>query len=371
MPDLHAHDHAVERGQGLLELEPGVASAAGCVDRFGVLEHQALVATLLGLAEDPLQLGLVGSVHERGQPEARRARKVEPLQPPAALTQRLAQQWLRRPPLPQREHIEGDVDDRHLGHDLGRRLLAPDTRLQLQEGQHGAVLPGQQLTVEDPVPGHRASSCCDLGEAVGDVVEIAAEQAHLVALAVQLGADAVVLVLDPHRRPHSRQRRSLIHDGAGQHRLERVEEGEPGAREGSTTSELGRAADVTGEHASPLHRRKLSLEGGSDALLEVTLAQADAELAAEDGRDVARAERVRATEEPREHLRLGLTTARLGELVVGRRDVSQGQGRRIWRRRVTDLGEQLPYGRAHVGRAVVGPPHGAPIGAGHRLHDRG
>jgi len=50
--DLHADHHAVEGGQGTLELQPAITASPGGVGRVVVLDHQPLVAAFLGGVED-------------------------------------------------------------------------------------------------------------------------------------------------------------------------------------------------------------------------------------------------------------------------------------------------------------------------------
>ena len=60
-----------------------------------------------------------------------------------------------RPACPERQHVEGDVDDRDLGLDRRRRRLAPEPALERDERQDGPVAPAEDLAVEDAVPGER------------------------------------------------------------------------------------------------------------------------------------------------------------------------------------------------------------------------
>ena len=141
--------------------------------------------------------------------------------------------------------------------------------------------------------------------------------------------------------------------------------------EGVVAGQLRGAADVAAEHARPLHRREVAPEGEGDALLEMALAQADAQLAAEDGGDVAGAQRVGPTQQLGEHGRLGVAAAGAGQRVVPVRDIAQREQGPATRRHVTGLGQQLPHGGAQVRGAVVGAAQGAFVGTGHLLHDRG
>ena len=120
----------------------------------------------------------------------------------------------------------------------------------------------------------------DLRELLADVVEVAAVQPDLGALLVQLGADAVVLVLHPDRRRHARQRLGLVRDGRGEHARERVEQRQLGRVQQVVARQDRGPADVPGEHRRPLDGREVAPERARDGRLEVALAQADAQLAA-------------------------------------------------------------------------------------------
>ena len=98
------------------------------------------------------------------------------------------------------EEVEGDEGDGHVLQELRRGCLAPEPLLQGQERQHATVAKGEQLAVEDPVPGQPTGGRGHLRELPRHVVQVAREEAHLVASAVELGADAVVLVLGPDLR---------------------------------------------------------------------------------------------------------------------------------------------------------------------------
>ena len=78
----------------------------------------------------------------------------------------------------------------------GRRLPA-EPRLEADERQHQAVLEGEDLAVEDTGPAERPGRLDDLGELVADVVQVARVEPDVGAALVELGTDAVVLVLDP------------------------------------------------------------------------------------------------------------------------------------------------------------------------------
>src|SRR5262245_43202424 len=114
-----------------------------------------------------------------GEPAAvldeRQIDRVEPLTP---RTQRRTEQRLdRRVALrvvagPDRQQIEGDVDDRDLGPDRLRGRLAPETRLEADERQDEPVLEGEDLAVDHAGPSEGAGRVDDLGELVAHVVEV-------------------------------------------------------------------------------------------------------------------------------------------------------------------------------------------------------
>ena len=114
--DLDAHDHAIERRQRSLELEPAIAAPAGRVGRVGVLDHQALVAALLRLRRRRPQLLAVDGGHRLPVAMPGTSGRPQRVEPRAALAQRQAQSGSTRAPPPgaEREHVERDVDDGHL-----------------------------------------------------------------------------------------------------------------------------------------------------------------------------------------------------------------------------------------------------------------
>src|SRR3990172_2073911 len=71
------------------------------------------------------------------------------------------------------ENVEGDIDDGNRFAHVGRRRLAPEAGLELEEGHRAAVLEREDLAVEDGVPGQPAGGLGDLGELPGHVVEVA------------------------------------------------------------------------------------------------------------------------------------------------------------------------------------------------------
>ena len=152
VPDLDADHHAVERGQGLLQLQPGVAAAARA--------HRST----RGPSASGLRCHAPGP-HRRSARarRRRRRRRARPARSPACprrssdssrrrrSAQGLAQQRLgRRAAVAQREHIEGDVDDRHLGED-GRPTASCDRGATAAAGRAAPPRPSR--------PGSRRRGC--------------------------------------------------------------------------------------------------------------------------------------------------------------------------------------------------------------------
>ncbi len=80
--------------------------------------------------------------------------EAEAFQPGATLAQGQPQQGLHGArAVTQRQHVEADVDDRHVRQDLRRRPLPAEPTLQRLERQRATIPPGQDLAVEDAVPG--------------------------------------------------------------------------------------------------------------------------------------------------------------------------------------------------------------------------
>src|SRR5438874_7410476 len=73
--------HAVKRGQGFLVLEPRFSAAARRVDRFRILDHQALVRTSPSRVEQLVNvlsvpnLTLIGETNLRGSHDATKSRQ--------------------------------------------------------------------------------------------------------------------------------------------------------------------------------------------------------------------------------------------------------------------------------------------------------
>ena len=106
------------------------------------------------------------------------------------------------------------------------------------------------------------------GEPVGDVVEVAGVDAHVVAAPVDLDAAAVELPLD--RCPTGvAQRLGDVGGAGGQHRLDRVEHRQPHGFEGIlpfSQRERGGAAQITRQHRGTADDRDRDVEGGGHAI---------------------------------------------------------------------------------------------------------
>jgi hypothetical protein len=147
-----------------------------------------------------------------------------------------------------------------------------------------------------------------------------------------------------------------------------MEEGQLGTIQLVVAGQHGYPADVTAQHAGPLHIRQSATEGESDALLEVTFPQSDAKLAAQDGGDVSSREWLGSLQERTEDTGLVVPAPGLGKGIEPICHLLQGQVRRPCRL-VAGIGKQLTDGGPQVRRAVVGSTHRALVRAGDSLHD--
>ena len=148
---------------------------------------------------------------------------------PALLQRPLQERLELAVPWPEHEHVPRHEDHRHGRQDVGAGALPADARLEREERQHGpaalaVAAEREQLAVEDPVPGEVDRARDDLRVAVADLVEVAAVEADLRSAPVELGADAVVLVLDPDGRPEAAEDLGGVLGRGREHELERVEE---------------------------------------------------------------------------------------------------------------------------------------------------
>ncbi len=281
-------------------------------------------------------------------------RQVQGVEARAPLGERRAQQRLDLLALARAEcqGIEGDVDDGRLLLQLTARVLAAQPRLELNERQRHAVAEGEQLAVEDAVPGKAMGGRDYLRIALADLVEVAAEDTHLAALLVQLGANAVVLVLDPDRCAEPAQDFRLVGNRVGEHRLQRPEHRQLGSAKALVACQLGGVTQVAGQHAGHLDVGQLGIERGRYGRLEMALAESDAHVAREDLDHRARHGRVAARQQRGQRSRLRGGPARLGHL--GERLGDLGQRRLVLRRgRVAVRREEVVDGPTQVGRFVV------------------
>ena len=127
---------------------------------------------------------------------------------------------------------------------------------------------------------------------------------------MQLGADAVVLVLRPNRRAKTGQNLVLVGDRVGEHRLERAEETQFCLAQAVVARQFGGVAQVAGEHARPLHVGQLAIEGRGHGRLQVSLTQSDAQLTAQHFDDRFGGCRIAALEQRAEWLLFGLAACR-------------------------------------------------------------
>ncbi len=373
--NLHADHHAVERREGLLHLQPAIAAAAGRVGAGRVLDHQPLVPPGPGLGEDALQVvrGRRGGQAAEGEASRVGLGQAQRLQARAALPQGQRQERDGRTPTrPRGEDVEGDVGDGHLGEHRGSGSLATQALLEGQERQHAAVAEGEQLAVEDPVPGEPAGRLDDLRELPRHVVEVAREEAHLVAPAVDLGPDPVVLVLRPDLGSQAANDLRRVLGRRGEHEPQGVEEPQPCLRQTVVAGEEGGLAEVAGEHHGPGDVRRRTPEGQGDRGLHEPLAQPDPQLAAQDLHEVGGAERIAAAEELLEDGRLGGRAPRGLDGGEGGGDLGDGRPAgivRLARRRRHDVPDRAAQVRvAIVGRPEVGS--GDPGDAGHQVRER-
>ena len=187
----------------------------------------------------------------------RQAQRVQALAP---LAQRQTQQRLHggAATRAEGEEVERDVDDRDLACISADGFLRPS---RAWSWRNGSAMPSRKASSSPsrmPSQLTVVRSRDHLRVAIADVVQVAAVQPDLVALLVQLGADAVVLVLDPDRRAEPREHLVLVGDGIGEHRLERPEQRQLGLAQAVVARQLGGVAEVAGEHARPLHVGQLA-----------------------------------------------------------------------------------------------------------------
>ncbi len=251
VPDLHAGHHAVERGEGLLHLQPAVAPASRGVGAGRVLDHEPLVPAGAGLGEEPLEVVGRGRGRQAAQREPSRGRReeIEALEARPPLAQGyLEEQFHRAVARSEGQHVEGDEGHGDLRQHHGRRCLPAQPLLERKERQDDTLAHGQQLTVQDAVPRQAPGGLQDLRELPGHVVEIAREEAYVVALPVQLGADAVVLVLGPDLRPEAGDDLGSVLGGRREHEAQRMEQAQARGGQAVVPGQARGLADVAGQH---------------------------------------------------------------------------------------------------------------------------
>ena len=208
VPPFGAEHHQVV-GAHRLDLAPRPAAPSRRVGRRRVLDHDALVT-----GSDRLVKHLLGRRGVAREDAGDRMRRCDRLEPCGAFVQRGVEEVLAVDV----QDVEQERDDplrRRPAVDLGHRELK-------RRGPAG--IHPQRLAVEhrlaDREPAHRRD---DARQRVGDLVEVARVDAHLLAPAMDLDADPVQLEL--HRRKlHSVQ-------GLGDRRPGRREHGEDGAED--------------------------------------------------------------------------------------------------------------------------------------------
>src|ERR1051326_7750399 len=291
-------DDAVERRQRLLVLQPRLAAAAGRVDRLRVLDHEALVRAGAGSVEELIDV--------RGVDDRRLIREF----------------------------------DRVVAHDLAqsRQTLA-------------------QRHVEDHAAAERARGALDLREAVRHVVHRPRVDPHLAAVAVDLRADPVVLVVGERAGAEHRHDLRGILLRLREHERERMEQRHLRGVERVALRQQRRRADVAGEHVRAADGVERAAERLRDRRLEQPFDEADAQLAQEDLHREADALRVELAQELDEDLllldrarRRGQALERLAEL--GERDRARRIVGKECRQRVAGVAVVVPP-RPHL---VRGPP---------------
>ena len=142
---------------------------------------------------------------------------------------------------------------------------------------------------------------------------------------MELGPDAVVLVLDPDLGTEPGDDLGGVLGRRGEHELERMEEGDLGRVERVVASEARQPADVADQHPGPLHVVERAVEGPRDGRLDEPLAKSDPEVAAEHLDDVLRGQWIGPGEEIAQHGRLAGRTG--GLLDLGERGGHLGECR--------------------------------------------
>ena len=231
-------------------LQPRGSPAARAVSRRGTLAHDTLVSPgQRGLEERPRLLALRGI---RGVVHSDAPYPHGPGNQPGQFLVASGEGEVEELPSVDGERVEenGDHGD---GACRGDHVPpGPHPARGLLERPGPPVVPERDdLPVQDEPAGSEAGHRRDeLGKAVGDVLEGAGVDAHLVPVAVHLHPDAVELLLDG----TGAQAVDGLDDGAGgvgQHGLDRPADGEPEGRECRRTFREDRPGDrpeAPGEH---------------------------------------------------------------------------------------------------------------------------
>ena len=200
------------------------------------------------------------------------------------------------------EHIPGDVDHRHRGHQRVIRRHPTQPRLQRVEGHHPAVVKREDLAVEHHIGMEAHGSVGDLRELRGYVLEVAAVERGIAASAVQLAPDSVIFVFNPDILPESRHGLRCVGDRRREHGAQRHEPARCRVVETSGTSETRCLTEIAGEHHRAAHRCGLRAERHRDRLLNQAFAQPDAQLGSDQLGDVSSFIRARPADERTEQI---------------------------------------------------------------------
>ena len=174
---------------------------------------------------------------------------------------------------------------------------------------------------------------------------------------MELGADAVVLVLDPDGRSQARDDLGRVLGRRCEHESDGVAQPQARLLETPFFGEDRRLADVAGEHAGPLHRRLRSFEGPGDGRLQQPLAQPDPQLSGEDLDHVLGSQRVAARQQLGEDGALGRGAG--SGLDRGESLRHFGYPRGVARvRLIGPVRQEVGNGHAQVRRSIVGLAQG-------------
>ena len=222
-----------------LDLAPRLAAPTGRVRRHGVLDDDALVARAQRLIEDPLSLTRIRG-EDGGDLQVRRDR----LKPARTDLQRRVEQGLA-------VEVQQVEEERH---DPLRRCVAVDLRHRVLKRRGTAVGHPQRFAIEYRLPYRQSSHRRhDPRQRVGDVVEVARVNAHLITTAMDLDADPIELPLDG-RQPKASHRLRHIASRRGEHRQDWPEDLKADVVEpllAARHRDLGRRREVSGEHQRP------------------------------------------------------------------------------------------------------------------------